>query len=218
MGVTTALLDICVPSGIFCYRNYKKTENGELGRAPVFVFQGAKVFAALGKAVNQYDNAFAKTATETAAEWSKYSRNYKAVDYINKGVKWGMSNINPLICAASAYKMVTSDDKLHTGIVEVGSLSGMFAGEGWMKENLGNFINEQSVTKLAQTAEQKGLGNISKYILKSGNAGKIASILKGVIFVTGSIASSTLGAELGKFTADKMCPTTEKNKSINFRC
>lgn len=233
MSVTTTLLDVCVPSGLFCYRNFKKTENGEIARAPVFVFQGAKVLAATGKAVNQYDNSIAKTASETVSEWSKYKNQYKALDYVDKGTKWGMNHINHLICAASIYKVAKAnpDDKVNTAVVEAGTLSGMFAGEGWMKENLGNYINEKQVAEFAEKlANKQGLAEVSEFLLKSGNAGKVASIAKGVTFVTGSIAASTLGGKIGKCVADKVSPKKNSppdvtaldyrlnNENLNFRC
>lgn len=220
-GVTTALLDVCVPSGLFCYRNFKKTENGEVARAPVFVFQGAKVLAATGKAVNQYDNSIAKTASETVSEWTKYTKQYKALDYVDKGAKWGMNHINHLICAASIYKVAKakSDDKVNTAVTEAGTLSGMFAGEGWMKENLGKYINEKNVAELAEKlANKQGLAEVSEFLLKSGNASKVASVVKGVAFVTGSIAASTLGGKAGKVVADYVCDRPPENENLNFRC
>ena len=233
MSVTTTLLDVCVPSGLFCYRNFKKTENGEVARAPVFVFQGAKVLAAAGKAVNQYDNSIARSASETVSEWSKYTKQYKGLDYVDKGAKWGMNHINHLICAASIYKVAKakSDDKVNTAVTEAGTLSGMFAGEGWMKENLGKYINEKNVSELAEKlANKQGLAEVSEFLLKSGNAGKVASIAKGVTFVTGSVIASTLGGKGGKYIADKVCPKKHpeqntavldpevNNENLNFRC
>ena len=231
MSVTTALLDVCVPSGLFCYRNFQKTENGEVARVPVFVFQGAKVLAATGKAVHQYDNSIAKSASEAVSEWSKYKKQYKALDYVEKGTKWGMNHINHLLCAASVYEVAKSDDKVNTAVVEAGALSGMFAGEGWMRENLGKYINEKQVAEFAEKlANKQGLAEVSEFLLKSGNAGKVASIAKGVTFVTGSVAASTLGGKIGKCVADKVSPkkhSTENTaampvvvnrENLNFRC
>ena len=62
MGLSSEILDICIPSGIFCYRNIKKatddSENGEKTRSTVAFAQGAK----LVDAVTMYIDETAKSA------------------------------------------------------------------------------------------------------------------------------------------------------------
>ncbi len=202
MGISTALLDICIPSGIFCYRNYKKAENGEAARGTVAFAQGAKVV----EAVTKYDDSTAKTAHEAMSVFGKYANKYKLVDYSGKAINWATHNVNPLLCIASGVKVLTSDDKTRTGISEAGALSGMFLGEGLMKLHMGDYVNEKNISALADSFKNtKGLKSIAGSILKSGNSGKIASIVKGILFVCGSITSYNIGQKLGDNCADRVC-------------
>ncbi len=206
MGISTALLDVCVPSGIFCYRNYKKatdkSENGEKARGTVAFAQAAKI----AEAITKYNDSTAKSAQEAMNIFGKYAEKYKAVDYAGKAVNWATHNVNPLICASGAIKVLSSDDKLHTGISQVGALSGMFLGEGLMKLYMGNVINEKNIVKLAeQFKDTKFIKTLSEKLMKSGNSSKAASIIKGLLFVCGSITSYNIGEKIGNNTADRIC-------------
>ena len=203
MGITpVALLDVCVPSSVFLYNNVRKVENGEAARGTVVFAQGAKI----AQAVAKYHDDTAKTATEAYNIFGKYANKSKILDVAGKGVNWATRNVNPLICASAAYKTVTSDDKVHTGISQVGALSGMFLGEGMMKLHSDKVINEGNLKKLAEKVKDvKGLKGIAAAILESGHGGKIASILKGIAFVTVSMTSYNLGQKLGDDAADRIC-------------
>ena len=206
MTITSELLYICLPRGIFFYRNYKKatddTENGEKARGTVAFAQGAKIV----DGVIKYTDKPGKVGTKALNIFNEYAKQYKAIDYAGKAVNWATHNVNPLICISGGIKVLNSDDKVHTGITQVGALSGMFLGEGLMKLHMGKVINEQNILKLANKfKDTKGLKNITQYILKSGNSNKLASIIKGLLFVSGSITSYNLGEKLGNDTADRIC-------------
>jgi len=206
MGISTAVLDVCVPSGIFCYRNIKKatdkSENGEKARSTVAFAQGAKIV----EAITKYNDTTAKTAAEAHNIFNTYAAKYAPVKYAGKAINWATHNVNPLICASSGIKVLTSDDKVHTGITQAGALSGMFLGEGLMKLYMGNVINEKNVLNIASKFKNtKYLKNIAEKLMKSGNSGKMASILKGLLFVCGSIASYSIGEKIGRNTADRIC-------------
>lgn len=206
MGISTALLDVCVPSGIFCYRNYKKatdkSENGEKARSTVAFAQGAKIIDAITK----YNDSTAKTASKAFSIYSEYAKKYKAVDYAGKAVNWTTHNVNPLICISGGIKVLNSDDKVHTGITQVGALSGMFLGEGLIKLNMPKLINEANINKLAETCADKNiLKPMAEKLIKSGGSGKIASIAKGLLFVCGSITSYNIGEKIGNNAADRIC-------------
>ena len=203
MGITpVAVLDVCVPSSVFLYNNIKKVENGEKARGTVVFAQGAKI----AQAVAKYHDDTAKNATEAYNIFGKYASKSKVLDYAGKGINWATRNVNPLICASAVYKTLTSDDKVHTGITQVGALSGMFLGEGLMKLYSGKAINEENINKLAeQLKDTKGLGKIANYILKNALGGKIASILKGVAFVTVSMTSYNIGQKFMESTANRIC-------------
>ena len=158
MGITTELLDVCIPSGIFCYRNYKKatdqSENGEKTRATVAFAQGAKI----AEAVAKYTETPGNIAEKGINVFNEYAKKYKPLEYTGKAVNWATHNVNPLICISSGIKVLTSDDKVHSGITQVGALSGMFLGEGLMKLHMGKVINEENISKIAKKFENtKGL-------------------------------------------------------------
>ena len=74
MSFSTALLEVCVPSGIFCYRNIKKAENGEPGRGTVAFAQGAKIV----QAVSNYNETTAKTANSAV---SVFKQTYSSLPF-----------------------------------------------------------------------------------------------------------------------------------------
>lgn len=201
MSISTALLEVCVPSSIFCYRNIQKVENGEPQRGTVAFAQGAKIVQACAN----YNDATSKTTQKYLDVFNEYAKKYKPVDYAGKVVKWATKNVNPLICASSVIKTATAEDKLGTGITEAGALAGMFAGEGLMKLHLDKIINADNVTKVAKEAEKVSwLKPVSEFLAKSGNSSKLAAILKGVLFVCGSMGSYSIGQELAEKYSDKV--------------
>lgn len=114
-----------ISSLIFAYRNVGKTQNGEIGRAPVAAAQGIKVL----NEVARYNKFLAKGADATVSVFNDLAKKNKAVDYAVKGVNWATKNVNPLICVSGVLKVAMSEDKTSAAINEVASLSTMFAGE-----------------------------------------------------------------------------------------
>lgn len=201
MSLTAPILEVCVPSGIFCWRNIKKFENGEKARGTVAFAQGAKV----AQAVSQYNETVARTADSALSAFNNLAKESKIIDYTGKAVNFAMKNVNPLIVASGVVKTAVSDDKIGTGITETGALAGMFAGEGLMKLHLSKVFNEKNVTAAAKTMQKsKILEPVSKYLLKSGNSGKLAVILKGITFVCGSITSYNLGHKLAESHSERI--------------
>lgn len=208
MGIpTVAVLDVCVPSSVFLYNNIKKVENGEKARGTVVFAQGAKI----AEAVAKYHDNTAKSASEAFNIFGKYAETNRVLNAAGKGVNWATHNVNPLICVSAAYKTLTSDDKVHTGITQLGAISGMFLGEGLMKQNMGKFINEENVVKLAEKVKDvKGFRTIANAILNGCHGGKVASIIKGVAFVCASMTSYDLGQKLAGGVADRLCTNLER--------
>ncbi len=144
--------------------------------------------AALIKAGAQYSNP-AKHVLNTLDEIAKSDKIFNG---ISKTVKFAADHVNPLIVASSGYKVLTSDDKKSAIITEGGSLAGMFIGEGWMKKNLDGILTKLPVSK------------------------KWLPVVKGILFVGGSIGSSTIGENIGRVAAkywDK--PISSQKESIN---
>ena len=177
-----------VASVIFSVRNGGKTSAGEIGRLPVTVGQAASVV----KAASEYGNPFSRTLKEGL----RILNSDKVVNKLGKVVKFASDNINPLIVVSSGIKVAMADKEKRkkTLIAEAGCLAGMFAGEGWMKKNLNKYLDQMPINK------------------------KWIPILKGIVFVTGSISCSLLGEKIGKKVAnyfdDKSKKTTEQTQAV----
>ena len=165
-----------VASGIFAIRNCDKTTNGDIGRLPVTVGQSAAVI----KAGAQYNNAIAKPIKIILDTCDDIAKSDKVFNGLKKVVKFASDNVNPLIVASSGVKVALADkeDRKSTLITEAGTIAGMFLGEGWMKKHLDNILAKLPINK------------------------KWLPIVKGIVFVTGSISASTLGSKIGKKAAE----------------
>ena len=193
-----------VASTIFAFRNAEKTKNGEVGRSVVTLGQGVGVL----KEVAKYDNIFAVGAKGALDAFNTMAKENKALSYAGKCLKFTADNVNPLICASGVIKVAMSDDKVHDGIVEAAALAGMFAGEALMKDNFNDFFNEKTFKSIAKKAEQSGvLKDFAELVQKSKYTGKVASVLKGVAFVMGSIGSYSLAQKVGEKYADNIMAT-----------
>lgn len=170
-----------VATGLFCFRNGGKTTNGDIGRLPVTVGQGAAVL----KSVSQSESIMAKPVQVVLENCSELAKSDKFFNGLTKTVKFASDHVNPLIVASSGLKVAFADkkDRKKTLITESGCLAGMFLGEGWMKGHLDGILKTLA----------------SKNILPGG---KWLPIIKGILFVIGSITASTIGSKIGKKAAE----------------
>ncbi len=193
-----------VASGIFAFRNVGKTENGEIGRAPVAVGQFAGVIKEIGK----YDKTIAMGTKNAMQILHDIAGDSRALRYAGKTVDFLSSHINPLICASSVVKVAMSDDKEKTFKEEAGSLAFMFAGETLIAKNYDKIANSKTVTNTIDKMSKSSLFKpMFKTIAKNNWGGKIGAIIKGLSFVTVSIGSSCIGLDLTK----SLLKTTDKN-------
>lgn len=195
-----------VATGIFAIRNADKTMNENIGRLPVTIGQSAslikagaqyaddskktlqtmrtikninntdKVFNNISKAAN-YASKKIKTVLNTLDDIAKSD---KVFNGLSKAVNFASNNVNPLIVASSGLNVALADkkDRKKTLIAESGSIAGMFIGEGLMKKKLDGVLNKLPINK------------------------KWIPIIKGVVFVAGSITSSSIGQKIGKKIAE----------------
>lgn len=193
-----------VASGIFAFRNIGKTENGEIGRAPVAVGQVAGVLKEIGK----YDKTIAMGTKNAVQILQDVAGDSKALKYAGKTVEFLSNNINPLICASSVVKVAMSDDKEKTFKEELGSLGFMFAGEHLISKNYEKLATSKTVQNTLEKMSKSGVFKpMFESITKHKWGGKIGAIIKGLTFVTVSIGSSCVGLELTK----SLLKTTDKN-------
>ena len=199
---SVALLEICVPSAWFLRNNVKKVQNGDDARSTVVFAQGAKI----AEAVQQYHEKSAKSASEAYNIFGKYADKSRVLNFTGKGIDWAAKHVNLLISLSALYKTATSENKLETGINQLGALSGMFVGEGLMKLNKNKVINEANVTKvLEKVKDTKFIGKAAQKLLKTGAGGKIAAVLQGISFVLVSMGSYSAGETLAKQHSKKIC-------------
>lgn len=194
-----------VASGIFAFRNIGKTENGEIGRAPVAVGQVAGIWKEIGK----YDKTIAM-GTKNAINILQdvVGSESKALKYAGKTIEFLSNNINPLICASSVVKVAMSDDKEKTFKEELGSLAFMFTGEHLISKNYEKLATSKTVQNAIEKMSKSSMFKpVFETIAKNNWSGKIGAIIKGLTFVTVSIGSSCVGLELTK----SLLKTTDKN-------
>ncbi len=167
---------------LFFLRNGNRAQNGEGGRGFVAIGQGAKVV----EQICEYDNILGKSAKSAVNALKTVAQNDKVFNGISKGVKFASENVNPLIVVSSGINVLTSEDKQSTVIAEAGNLAAMFAMEGWMKKNLDNVLKNLPINK------------------------KWMPIVRGIVFVIGSIGASTIGYKIAKTFAAKLKVANEK--------
>jgi len=160
----------------FVFRNGQKVNNGDMGRIPVLVGQTVNAV----KAGTQLHNGIGKGAQIVVNTCSEVAKTDKVFNGLTKVVKFASDNVNPLIAASSGLKVILAkkEDRKKTFISEAGCVGGMLLGEGWMKKNLVGILDKLPIT------------------------GKWKPIVKGLVFITGSITASTIGQKLCKELAD----------------
>lgn len=190
-----------VASGIFAVRNADKTSNGEIGRSAVTLGQTAGVVQEVAK----YDGMVAKGARSAVSVFSNLAKQHKTFEYAEKVTKFAVDNVNPLICASGVIKTAMSDDKLKTGITEVAALSAMFAGEAFVKNKYDKFVaSKKCQDTIVKASKNKYLKPVYDYLEKHKLKGKAGLIIKGLIFVAGSMTAYTIGHELGDELAHRV--------------
>lgn len=203
-----------IASTIFTVRNINKTENGEVGRAPVFIGQAAGVVGEISK----YDNAIAIGTKNVLSVFSKLSEENKTLKYAGKFAKFASENVNPLIAVSGGVKVLMSDDKQSAAITEASALSAMFAGEGLLKKNYDKITGTSAVKSAMSSKYAKA---ITDFLQKTQLKGAAGAIVKGASFVGTSIASyeagHCIGDKLAKYAKnDYDNETTSDEKSANL--
>lgn len=190
-----------VASGIFAYRNADKTKNGDIGRGAVTLGQTA----GLVQEVAKYDCVAANTARSALSVFSDLAKQNKAFEYAGKVTQFAVNNVNPLICASGVVKTAMADDKVKTGITEAAALSAMFAGEGLIKLNYDKAANSKTVKdSLKKVSDTKAMKPVFEYLEKNKLNGKIGAVVKGLVFVGGSMASYSIGQKYGDIAANRV--------------
>lgn len=187
-----------ISSIIFAHRNIDKTQNGDIGRAPVAAAQCINAFGE----ISRYNKVLAKGTDAAVGLLQNAAKNSKALDYTLKGVSWATKHVNPMIAVSGIIKVAREEDKLSTGITEGAALGTMFAGE--------KIINN-ALTALSKCNFKNP--TIAKIFNKNT---KIGAVVHGILFVAGSIASYSMGEYMGKKLAKEVkTELTYKPKKLN---
>ena len=190
-----------VASCIFACRNVDKTKNGDVGRSAVAAGQAA----GLVQEVSKYDGLVANSARSALSVFSNLAKENKAFEYATKAVKFAADNVNPLICASGVVKTAMSDDKIGTGVTEATALTAMFAGEGMIKKYYDKAVNSSSVKHgIKNLSKNKIMKPVFEYLEKHQLKGKAGAIIKGLLFVGGSMTSYAIGQKFGETTAKRV--------------
>ena len=190
-----------IASCIFAFRNVDKTQDGDVGRSTVALGQAA----GLVQEVSKYDGLVANSARSALSVFSNLAKENKAFEYATKAVKFAADNVNPLICASGVVKTAMSDDKIGTGVTEATALTAMFAGEGMIKKYYDKAVNSSSVKNgIKNLSKNKIMKPVFEYLEKHQLKGKAGAIIKGLLFVGGSMTSYAIGQKFGETTAKRV--------------
>lgn len=203
-----------VSSTIFALRNVDKFENGDVGRLPVAGAQAINVF----NNVTKYNAQIAKGTEGALKAFNSLAEHSKFVDYTGKAVKWATKNVNPMICMSGGVKVFMADDKPKAAITETTALATMFAGEGLMKSGaLEAVLSSKPVTTgIKHLNTFKVTKPIMNALCKYKLNGKVGAIIKGALFVSGSIASYAVGQKVGEDLYKEGCAVFGKTpENIN---
>ena len=176
-------------------------------------FKAAKEVAAVS---NKDAHIMAEGASEAIKNLSKTN---KVVSGIGKVVDFTANNINPIICATSAAKVLFgADDKLDAGAREIISLGSMFAAERAAKTFLGMPYTTKEGGKVVNHL-RTALYNKNPFLKSQVSAMKdycatkklfnrislnfVPGAAKGLAFVGASIAGYKLGTHIANYLLGK---------------
>lgn len=183
-----------ISSLIFSVRNTDKFQNGDVGRLPVAIGQANNVC----RAIAEVQNPLGIAVRTTGDVLEKASKSEKLLEYAGKGVKFVSNNINPFICAAGGVKVLMAEDKGSALVEEGASLGMMFTGEHFLKKYASQIHEKTGINKFASLIDSKCLKS------KPNLQGKIGKVLEGILFVTGSIISYSIGNKVGKMATNNI--------------
>ena len=132
---------------------------------------------------------FEKASTKLLNGCAKIAENDAVLQKAGKVVDFASKNVNKLIVVSSGYQVAIAKDKQTELISQAGNVGGMFLVEGWMKKNLGKYIDKLPIPQ------------------------KLKPIVQGIVFVIGSITGSTLCYKAAKAGAEKLKEINEYHKT-----
>lgn len=175
------MIDAMVRSALFGVRNVDKVQNGDTGRSAAATFQLFNAGKNALESASKLHNELGKGAQSAITAMETLSKSGKALETAAKVVKFGSENVNVLLCGASAYRVLTAENKEKAVKRELWGMTTMFGVEHLMREG----FKSKAMMNLKNKVNNK--------YAKTG-----ISILEGILFVMGSIAASTTGFKIGE--------------------
>ncbi len=149
----------------------------------------------------------------------KLSETNKVVNGAVKVIDFTADNINPIICATSAIKVLGSDDKLEAANREIISLGCMFAAEDIAKKTLGmpytKKVNGKNVTFNREALYKKNpfvekqVAAVKDFCLTRNGLKSLPAVAKGLAFVSASILGFKAGDAISNLLMGKPEPVKE---------
>ena len=218
-----------VSSGIFSSRRANKgaealTTNPFVSAMNFDIASGQAANAAKGVAniAKQSSNSVASSIVSAEKAIKDLSNSGKFMNGLSKVINFTADHINPLIVATGAVKVATADDKAEAFSREGIALGAMFGSEALAKRYIGMpKVEKDAVSGKKVTITREGWYRDSAYLTKQAEAFKdycatkkvfnkslkfLPSALKGLAFVTASIA----GYQLGLSAADYILEESKK--------
>lgn len=200
-----------IASAIFSVRNIDKVENGDYGRT--FAAAGQTYNALNGLAQLQVSLSGAASPLEQkivdVSQKAKnlvdkvdlYAKREGALGVSAKGMQCASKMVNPLLCVAAGYRVVTDDDWQSAAVEETAAMGGMFLAERAAKILKAPICNDIKIINSLNDGRLKTIlsEKARKFDKISNRKLKFAAIIASeILFVCTSILAFGAGKEIGK--------------------
>lgn len=230
-------LPVATYSGIFAARRVGRGIDAMDDHHPLYgaaniIIAGGQTLKGI-KAVQDMTNAtYMTSASESINAISnaakRLSESSKCFKLFSKLLHFASDNVNPLICGASAIKVIGSDDKVDTACREILGLSTMFGFEYAAKRILGMPYKALNLNGSSEMIAREALYHKSPFIEKQVKAfedyckttklfkkislAPIPGALKGIFFVLASITGYKIGGKIASLLLGKEEFKPQKSK------
>lgn len=156
------------------------------------ILKGARAAKAIAIAT---DSEAAKAMDGATNAIKAVSNSNKIAKGVSKLVEFTSNNVNPIICVASGVKVLTSDDKVDTGVREGIALTTMFAAESLTKDLIGLPKDGKTQTAIYKKNLflKKQVEAVKDYCKTKKTLKYVPGIAKGSFFALGSVLGYKTG-------------------------
>lgn len=228
---------VAASSGIFAARRVGRGINAMDDNHPLYgtanmIIAGGQTLKGIRAVQDLTETAHITSASESINAMSNafkgLSESSKFFKLLSKVLNFASDNVNPLICGASAIKVLGSDDKADTACREILGLSTMFGFEYAAKRILGMPYKALHLNGTSEMVAREALYHKSPFIerqvkaledycsttklFKKISLASVPGALKGIFFVCASIVGYKLGGKIASLLLGKDECKTSKDK------